>query len=123
MKAVAGLMIIALLFTGFAFLLNICGLSRAEIRRKYIFYRIATWVTMGAVLLELISLILFPAAFYGKMREYGSRRDWEVDWSYGVAWGATLFTFGALLLLICDKEHEEVYYKEKTIYNPPPELA
>lgn len=55
------------------------------------------------------------------MKNFGNR-VWEFDWSYGIAWGATLFTFGATLLLICDKEHEEIYYKEKTIYNPPPEL-
>ncbi|VDK31548.1 unnamed protein product [Gongylonema pulchrum] len=55
------------------------------------------------------------------MKNFGYR-NWEFDWSYGIAWGATLFTFGASLLLICDKEHEEVYFKEKTIYNPPPEL-
>ncbi|KIH51964.1 hypothetical protein ANCDUO_17941 [Ancylostoma duodenale] len=105
-----------------AFFLNICGLSKSDIRRKYIFYKFATYLAILAVLLELTALIVFPACFYVKMKEYGSRRDWEVDWSYGLAWGATLFTFGASLLLICDKEHEEVYYKEKTIYNPPPEL-
>ncbi len=74
-----------------------------------------------SVLLELACLVIFPVCFYVEMKEWGNR-DWEFDWSYGVAWGATLFTFGASLLLICDKEHEEVYYKEKTIYNPPPEL-
>ncbi|KAK6738551.1 hypothetical protein RB195_020576 [Necator americanus] len=121
-KAVAALMIIALIFTAVAFFLNICGLSKSDIRRKYIFYKFATYLAILAVLLELTALIVFPACFYVKMKEYGSRRDWEVDWSYGLAWGATLFTFGASLLLICDKEHEEVYYKEKTIYNPPPEL-
>ncbi|VDM53593.1 unnamed protein product [Angiostrongylus costaricensis] len=121
-KAVAALMIIALIFTAIAFFLNVCGLSKSDIRRKYIFYKFATYLAILAVLMELTALIVFPACFYVKMKEYGSRRDWEVDWSYGLAWGATLFTFGASLLLICDKEHEEVYYKEKTIYNPPPEL-
>ncbi|PAV58706.1 hypothetical protein WR25_04001 [Diploscapter pachys] len=120
--AVAVLMLIGLVLTALAALTNICGLSKSDIRRKYLFYRIATACAIIAVILELIALIVFPSAFYVKMRDYGSRRDWEVDWSYGLAWGATLFTFGASLLLICDKEHEEVYYKEKTIYNPPPEL-
>lgn len=67
-------------------------------------------------------MILFPACFYGEMKDFGSG-EWEFDWSYGVAWGATLFTFGAALLLICDKEHEEVCHKVKTVYNPPPELG
>ncbi len=57
--------------------------------------------------------------FYLELKEWGKPR-WEFDWSYGVAWGSTLFVFGAALLLICDKEHEEIYYKEKTIYNAAP---
>lgn len=56
------------------------------------------------------------------MNEYGVRY-WEFDWSYGVAFSAMLIALGALLLLICDKEHEEVYHKEKTIYNLPPDFA
>ncbi|CAJ0586996.1 unnamed protein product, partial [Mesorhabditis spiculigera] len=121
-KAVAGLMIGALLLTAIAVILNVCGLVKSDIRSKYRYYKIATYLAILTVLIELAALIVFPACFYVKMKEYGSRRDWEVDWSYGLAWGATLFTFGASLMLICDKEHEEVYYKEKTIYNPPPEL-
>src|SRR3569832_2217019 len=39
---------------------------------------------------------------------------------YGLAWGSAAFTFSAALVLICDKEHEEVYYKEKTIYYRTP---
>ncbi|CAJ0959626.1 unnamed protein product, partial [Mesorhabditis belari] len=122
-KAVAGLMISALILTFFAAILNVCGLVKSDVRRKYIFYKFATYLAIFCVLIELIALIVFPACFYVKMRDYKSRRDWEVDWSYGLAWGATLFTFGASLMLICDKEHEEIYYKEKTIYNPPPELS
>lgn len=75
-----------------------------------------------AVLCELTSLIVFPVCFFLTMHSYGVR-NWDFDWSYGVAWGAMLFTFGASLLLICDKEHDEVYYKEKTIYNPPDNFA
>uniref|UniRef100_A0A1I7X3H7 ZP domain-containing protein n=1 Tax=Heterorhabditis bacteriophora TaxID=37862 RepID=A0A1I7X3H7_HETBA len=76
-KAVAALMIIALILTAFAFLLNICGLSKTDIRRKYIFYKFATYLAIVSVLLELTALIVFPACFYVKMKEYGSRRDWE----------------------------------------------
>ncbi len=70
------------------------------------------------MLLELIGLVVFPVKFYLEMKTWG-RESWEFDWSYGVAWGAGLFAFGAALLLICDKEHEEIYYKEKTVYNAP----
>lgn len=79
-------------------------------------------LTCVLVLCELVSLVVFPVMFFFEMGNYGVR-SWEFDWSYGVAWGAMLFAFGASLMLICDKEHEEVYYKEKTIYNPPADLA
>ncbi|VDK20645.1 unnamed protein product [Anisakis simplex] len=120
-KAVAALLIIAAVLTLFAFVLNIFGLKANDLQRKYFFYKIATYLSLLSVLLELISLVVFPVCFYVEMKNFGYR-NWEFDWSYGVAWGGTLFTFGASLLLICDKEHEEVYYKQKTIYNPPPEL-
>uniref|UniRef100_A0A8R1I1Q2 Uncharacterized protein n=1 Tax=Caenorhabditis japonica TaxID=281687 RepID=A0A8R1I1Q2_CAEJA len=123
LTAAAVLLIIALFMTALSALFNIVGLSKSDVRGKYRWYRISTMISGFSVLLELVALIMFPVAFYVKMGDYGSRRNWEVDWSYGIAWGATLFTLGASIMLICDKEHEEVYYKEKTIYNPPPELS
>lgn len=121
--AAAVLLFGALAFTLLSSIFNIVGLSKSDVRGKYRWYRFATILCGLAVLLELTALIMFPAAFYVNMNEYGSRRNWEVDWSYGIAWGATIFTLAASIMLICDKEHEEVYYKEKTIYNPPPELS
>ncbi|CAD6191460.1 unnamed protein product [Caenorhabditis auriculariae] len=123
LTASAVLLIIALVLTAIAAIFNVVGLSKSDVRGKYRWYRGATTISALAVLLELVALIMFPVAFYVKMNEYGPRRNWEVDWSYGIAWGATLFTLGASIMLICDKEHEEIYYKEKTIYNPPPELG
>jgi hypothetical protein len=73
-------------------------------------------VSIFAVLLNLISLLTYPICFYVEMKTL-ERTSWEFDWSYGMAWGSTLFTFGASLLLICDKEHEEIYYKEKARKN------
>ena len=77
-KAVAGLMIAAVVLTAVAFILNVCGLSFSDSRKKFNSYRFATWFAILAVLCELIALIVFPAVFYSKMRDYGSRRDWEV---------------------------------------------
>jgi len=45
----------------------------------------------------------------------GQRPVWEFGWAYGVAWGASIFLFGGVILLLCDKESEEIYYKERTI--------
>ncbi|MCP9261825.1 Transmembrane protein 47 [Dirofilaria immitis] len=120
-KLVAAFLITAAILTFFTFFLNIFGLRTQDLHWKYVFYKFATYISLLGVFLELVSLIVFPVCFYVEMKNFGYR-NWEFDWSYGVAWGATLFAFGASLLLICDKEHEEVYFKEKTIYNPPPEL-
>uniref|UniRef100_A0AC34QDX0 Uncharacterized protein n=1 Tax=Panagrolaimus sp. JU765 TaxID=591449 RepID=A0AC34QDX0_9BILA len=104
--AVAVLLLIGLVATLIAFIGNILGLKSNDLHRKHVFYKIATYLALFTVLLELVSLIVFPVCFFLRMDNYG-RRNWEFDWSYGIAWGSMLFTFGASLLLICDKEHEE----------------
>lgn len=45
----------------------------------------------------------------------GNRQVWEFGWAYGVGWGAAIFLFGAVVLLLCDKESEEIYYKERKV--------
>lgn len=65
----------------------------------------------------------------------GNRSVWEFGWAYGIGkeymyfnesllitkiiiflgWGAAIFLFGAVVLLLCDKESEEIYYKERKI--------
>ena len=37
--------------------------------------------------------------------------------AYGVAWGSTIFLFGASMLLIFDRNKEEIYYREKLYLN------
>ena len=64
----------------------------------------------------LIALVIYPAQFAAEIEE-SNRQVWEFGWAYGVGWGAAIFLFGAILLLLCDKETEEIYYKERTIHN------
>jgi len=45
----------------------------------------------------------------------GNRTVWEFGWAYGVGWGAGIFLFGAVVLLLCNKESEEIYYKERKV--------
>lgn len=82
----------------------------------------------------LIALIIYPVCFatelnLGKhsfflspvskctvhMCPIGNRTVWEFGWAYGVGWGAAIFLFGGVVLLLCDKESEEIYYKERKI--------
>uniref|UniRef100_A0A5S6Q6P4 Transmembrane protein 47 n=1 Tax=Trichuris muris TaxID=70415 RepID=A0A5S6Q6P4_TRIMR len=91
------------------------GLRTVNYGQRYLFYRIAMYLSLIALLAEIISLIVFPVCFYLELENW-SGTTWELDWSYGVGWGGSICTFFACLLLIADKEHEEVYYKEKTVY-------
>ncbi len=45
------------------------------------------------------------------------KTEWFFAWSYGIGWGAAIFEVGAAILLLIDKEQDEIYYKEKTV--PP----
>lgn len=58
--------------------------------------------------------MVYPAYFAAEFNE-SNRQVWELGWAYGVGWGAAIFLLGAILLLLCDKETEEIYYKERTI--------
>jgi hypothetical protein len=48
-------------------------------------------------------------------KNLGNRTVWEFGWAYGVGWGAGIFLFGAVVLLLCNKESEEIYYKERKV--------
>ena len=46
-------------------------------------------------------------------RQWG-RRSFDFGWAFGMAWGSVVFLFGALLLLCCDRETDNVYYAAKS---------
>jgi hypothetical protein len=71
---------------------------------------------IGSLLSLLVALILYPVCFAAELTQ-GNRNVWEFGWAYGVGWGAAIFLFGAVVLLLCDKESEEIYYKERKIVN------
>ena len=68
-----------------------------------------------SVLVMIIALIVFPVMF---LQEINSRDkpEWFLGWAYGIGWGATIFMIGAAILLLVDKESEEIFYREKTYY-------
>ena len=71
------------------------------------------------VLAVIVALTLYPAFFYNELHHSdlvpANRPLWYFGWAYGVGWGSAIFLIGAILLLVCDKETEEIYYKERTI--------
>jgi hypothetical protein len=113
-KATAILCVITLITDAISTLLTGIGLKTLDANLKYKFYRIAVLVMMVSLLSLLIALILYPVCFASELSA-GNRAVWEFGWAYGVGWGAAIFLFGAVVLLLCDKESEEIYYKERKI--------
>ncbi|CAG0895827.1 unnamed protein product [Darwinula stevensoni] len=112
--ASAGLCIVALLLDVFGTFLTGMGLWTKDPIKKYKYYRLALYVMVAALLSVLIALVVYPVCFTGEL-DKGNRNLWEFGWAYGVGWGAAIFLFGSIVLLICDKESEEIYFKERTI--------
>lgn len=99
--------LIATVITGF-------GLCSKEPGQKYTLYRLALYIMLAAFASLLMALIIYPAMFAAEI-EQSNRQVWEYGWAYGVGWGAGIFLFGGIVLLACDKESEEIFYKERTI--------
>jgi len=45
----------------------------------------------------------------------GNRRVWDFGFGFGAAWCSLIFVFVSLVLLICDRESEEIFYKERDV--------
>ncbi|XP_043472160.1 transmembrane protein 47 isoform X1 [Leptopilina heterotoma] len=113
-RAAAALCIVCILADIVATVLTGFGLRTQDHRRKHKYYRFAVFCMGVAFLSLLIALVIYPVCFAAELN-YGNRPIWEFGWAYGVGWGAAIFLFGGALLLLCDKESEEIYYKERKI--------
>jgi hypothetical protein len=45
----------------------------------------------------------------------GGARVYSFGFGYGATWGSIVLIFASVVLLICDRESEEIYYKEKQV--------
>lgn len=65
-----------------------------------------------AVASELIALIVYPIKYIEELEEApgpeSQNSDWEFGWAYGIGWGAAIFMFGGAILVLLDKETDEV---------------
>ncbi|XP_043501388.1 transmembrane protein 47 isoform X1 [Polistes fuscatus] len=113
-KAAATLCVICLLSDIMATVLTGLGLRSQDHREKRKFYRFAVFCMGIALVCLLIALVIYPVCFATELN-LGNRTMWEFGWAYGVGWGAAIFLFGGAVLLLCDKESEEIYYKERKI--------
>ena len=54
--------------------------------------------------------------FFNCFSSLGSAyRIWSFGLGYGAAWSSLIFLFVGEVLLLCDRESEEVFYKEKDV--------
>lgn len=74
-----------------------------------------TFLAPNVMLLIFVSKLWFRFNISSDFDVAGNRTVWEFGWAYGVGWGAAIFLFGGVVLLLCDKESEEIYYKERKI--------
>ncbi|CAK1556349.1 unnamed protein product [Leptosia nina] len=113
-KAAAGLCVATLAADVCGALLTGLGLRATDHRTKFRYYRFAVLAMSLALMCILIALVIYPVCFAAELN-LGNRSVWEFGWAYGVGWGAAIFLFGAVVLLLCDKESEELYYKERKV--------
>lgn len=86
--------------------------ERQDHKMKY--YRSALFCHFVGFLCLVLSLTIFPLYFINELEEE-NESTWYFGWSYGAGWGASIFLFASGILLICDRNREEVFYKE-TLY-------
>ena len=45
----------------------------------------------------------------------GDARVWQFGFGYGAGWFSCIALFASVTLLICDRESEEIFYKERPV--------
>ncbi|KAG5276308.1 hypothetical protein AALO_G00130450 [Alosa alosa] len=82
-------------------LVSVCIGSRRR------FYRPVAVMLFAAVVFQACSLVLYPIKF---IETISLRIYHEFNWGYGLAWGATIFSFGGAILYCLNPKNYEDYY-------------
>ncbi|TRY95221.1 hypothetical protein DNTS_010031 [Danionella cerebrum] len=82
-------------------LVSVCTRSRRR------FYRPVAVMLFAAVVLQACCLVLYPIKF---IETISLRIYHEFNWGYGLAWGATIFSFGGAILYCLNPKNYEDYY-------------
>merc|ERR1711988_1764246 len=100
--------------------------------KKYKYYRVAIYALILAAFAFLLAVIIYPVQFAKDLEnddadndddndgvpdsaEIGGARVYTFGYGYGAVWGSIILLFAAIVLLICDRESEEIFYKEKQV--------
>ena len=56
-----------------------------------------------------------PEQFLTDFSSPGGPRTYSFGFGYGCTWGSIILIFASVVLLICDRESEEIFYKERQV--------
>merc|ERR1711971_937331 len=109
---VAAFVIIGLICDFFGTFLTGLGLRRTDPNKKYKYYRVAIYSLAVAVITLFLAVIIYPTSMAKEMGE-GDDLQWGFGFGFGSAVFCLIFLVLSLVLLICDRESEEIFYKER----------
>merc|ERR1712142_1320236 len=142
LQGVAALVIIGLIFDFFGTFLTGLGLRSTDPNKKYKYYRVAIYALIIALIALLLAAIIYPVQFSKDLAnedpdddndgveddqdedddgdgedddEEAGARTYTFGFGYGATWGSIILIFASVVLLICDRESEEIFYKERQV--------
>jgi len=114
LRGAAALVIIGLIFDFFGTFLTGLGLRSTDPNKKYKYYRVAIYALIFSLISLLLAAIIYPVQF-SKDLANGGARTYTFGFGYGATWGCIILIFASVVLLICDRESEEIFYKERQV--------
>jgi len=111
-RGAAALAVICFITDFFGTLLTGLGLRSTDPNKKYKYYRVAIYSLGVAVVALFLAVIIYPTSMAKEMGE-GDDRVWGFGFGFGSAVFSLIFLLLSLILLICDRESEEIFYKER----------
>lgn len=78
------------------------GLSSKNTAKACIYFRWSLIIATVTMSVNVVALFVYPLCFSLELND-SNRPVWEFGWAYGVAWGAAIFQFGAVMLLLTDR--------------------
>merc|ERR1719347_1193555 len=142
LRGAAALVIIGLIFDFFGTFLTGLGLRSTDPNKKYKYYRVAIYALIIALIALLLAAIIYPVQFSKDLAnedsdddndgveddededddgdgkeddEEAGARTYTFGLGYGATWGSIILIFASVVLLICDRESEEIFYKERQV--------
>jgi len=108
---------VALAFT--AILLLSLGMNVSHTKCKFRLYNVVLFVYFLVASLILAALLIYPYYFIQEMNEPLASngppyaRWWYIGYAYATGWGSIFCLMASVIMLLADKHHDELIYREK----------